>query len=65
MTVEQLKALGYDQVKILNQTQANLQSIENVMAKKTQELQKKAKANNRNSQPAKTLPKTKVKSMRH
>ena len=65
MTVEQLKALGYDQVKILNQTQANLQSIENVMAKKTQELQKKPKANNRNSQPAKTLPKTKVKSMRH
>ena len=37
LTDEALKALGYDQVKLLNQTQTNLTLIEQELAKRTKE----------------------------
>lgn len=36
LSVEQLKALAYDQVKLLNQTQQNLNMIEQELAKRTE-----------------------------
>lgn len=35
-TVEQLKALGYDQMAILEQTQANLRAIQQELSKRAQ-----------------------------
>lgn len=37
LTLEQLKALAYDQVCLLNQTQANIQAIEQEIAKRQEQ----------------------------
>ena len=45
LTLEQLKALAYDQIVILNQTQANINAIQAEIVKRQNEPMKEEKPN--------------------